>query len=89
VTGVAIRRLGRARPNCNAIAVNNRRQGACLRPPPRATPAACYEIAMRFAQGRNTTPDPAMAAAWLERAARGGLAPAQFDSAACTKKDSE
>jgi localization factor PodJL len=33
---------------------------------------------MRFAQGRNTTPDLAMAAAWLERAARGGLAPAQF-----------
>ena len=41
-------------------------------------PSACYEIAMRFAQGRNTTPDLAMAAAWLERAARGGLAPAQF-----------
>jgi len=41
-------------------------------------PSACYEIAMRFAQGRNTTQDLAMAAAWLERAARGGLAPAQF-----------
>ena len=41
-------------------------------------PSACYEIAMRFAQGRNTTPDLAVAAAWLERAARGGLAPAQF-----------
>jgi localization factor PodJL len=41
-------------------------------------PSACYEIATRFAQGRNTTPDLAMAAAWLERAARGGLAPAQF-----------
>ncbi len=41
-------------------------------------PSACYEIAIRFAQGRNTTPDLAMAAAWLERAARGGLAPAQF-----------
>jgi localization factor PodJL len=41
-------------------------------------PGACYEIAIRFAQGRNTTPDPAMAAAWLKRAARGGLAPAQF-----------
>jgi localization factor PodJL len=41
-------------------------------------PGACYEIAIRFAQGRNTTPDLAMAAAWLERAARGGLAPAQF-----------
>jgi localization factor PodJL len=41
-------------------------------------PSACYEIAMRFAQGRNTTQDLAMAAAWLERAARSGLAPAQF-----------
>src|SRR5260370_11041704 len=41
-------------------------------------PSACDEIAIRFAQGRNTTPDLAMAAAWLERAARGGLAPAQF-----------
>jgi localization factor PodJL len=41
-------------------------------------PSACYEVAIRFAQGRNTTPDLAMAAAWLERAARGGLAPAQF-----------
>jgi localization factor PodJL len=41
-------------------------------------PGACYEVAIRFAQGRNTTPDLAMAAAWLERAARGGLAPAQF-----------
>jgi len=41
-------------------------------------PSACYEIAMRFAQGRNTTQDLAMAAAWLNRAARNGLAPAQF-----------
>jgi len=41
-------------------------------------PSACFEIATRFAQGRNTTQDLAMAAAWLERAARGGLAPAQF-----------
>jgi localization factor PodJL len=41
-------------------------------------PSACYEIAMRFAQGRNTTQDLAMAAAWLERAARSGMAPAQF-----------
>jgi localization factor PodJL len=41
-------------------------------------PSACYEIAMRFAQGRNTTQDLAMAAAWLARAARSGLAPAQF-----------
>jgi localization factor PodJL len=41
-------------------------------------PSACYEIAIRFAQGRNTTADLTKAAAWLERAARGGLVPAQF-----------
>src|SRR5262249_36207380 len=41
-------------------------------------PSACYEIAMRFAQGRNTTPHLARVAACLTRAARGGLAPAQF-----------
>jgi localization factor PodJL len=41
-------------------------------------PGACYEIATRFAEGRNTTRDLAMAAAWLDRAARSGLAAAQF-----------
>jgi localization factor PodJL len=49
-------------------------------------PSACYEVAMRFAQGRNTTPDLAMAAAWLTRAARGGLAPAQFRLASMYEK---
>ena len=41
-------------------------------------PGASYEVAMRFAQGRNVPQDLAMAASWFERAARGGLAPAQF-----------
>jgi localization factor PodJL len=41
-------------------------------------PDASYEIALRFAQGRNVAQDFAVAAAWLERAARSGLAPAQF-----------
>jgi localization factor PodJL len=41
-------------------------------------PSASYEIAMRFAQGRNAGQDLAMAAAWLDRAGRSGLAPAQF-----------
>jgi localization factor PodJL len=49
-------------------------------------PSACYEIAIRFAQGRNTTPDLAKAAAWLERAARGGLVPAQFRLATMYQK---
>jgi localization factor PodJL len=41
-------------------------------------PGASYEIAIRFAQGRNAAPDFARSAAWLERAAQAGLAPAQF-----------
>jgi localization factor PodJL len=41
-------------------------------------PGASYEVAVRFAQGRNTPQNLAMAAAWFERAARSGLAPAQF-----------
>jgi localization factor PodJL len=41
-------------------------------------PGASYEVAIRFAQGRNTLRNLAMAAAWFERAARSGLAPAQF-----------
>ncbi len=41
-------------------------------------PGACYEIGIRFAEGRNTTVDLAKAAAWLDRAAQAGLAPAQF-----------
>jgi localization factor PodJL len=41
-------------------------------------PSASYEIAVRFAQGRNAPQDLGMAAAWLDRAARAGLAPAQF-----------
>ncbi|HMA73554.1 MAG TPA: hypothetical protein VKP67_19025 [Xanthobacteraceae bacterium] len=41
-------------------------------------PGASYEVALRFAQGRNAPQDLAMAAAWFERAARSGSAPAQF-----------
>ena len=41
-------------------------------------PGASYEVAIRFAQGRNAPQNLAMAAAWFERAARSGLAPAQF-----------
>jgi localization factor PodJL len=41
-------------------------------------PGASYEVAVRFAQGRNAPPNLAMAAAWFERAARSGMAPAQF-----------
>jgi localization factor PodJL len=49
-------------------------------------PSACYEIAIRLAQGRNTTRDLAKAAAWFERAARGGLVPAQFRLAVMYEK---
>ncbi len=41
-------------------------------------PAAAYEVAIRFAEGRGVPVDPAEAARWFERAAREGLAPAQF-----------
>ena len=41
-------------------------------------PAAAYEVATRFAEGRGVLQNGAAAAHWLERAAQGGLAPAQF-----------
>jgi localization factor PodJL len=42
-------------------------------------PGASHEIAIRFAQGRvGGAPNFEMAAAWLDRAARAGIAPAQF-----------
>ncbi|HXF86925.1 MAG TPA: hypothetical protein VNK48_01050 [Xanthobacteraceae bacterium] len=41
-------------------------------------PAAEYEIALRYAEGRGVTPNVEESARWLERAARSGFAPAQF-----------
>ncbi len=41
-------------------------------------PAADYEVASRFAEGRGVLQNAAAAAHWLERAAQKGLAPAQF-----------
>src|SRR5262249_11168007 len=41
-------------------------------------PAAQYEIAMRYAEGRGVPQNPADAVEWLERAAKRGFAPAQF-----------
>ncbi len=41
-------------------------------------PAAAYEIALRYAEGRGIGVDIAAAAVWLKRAAERGLAPAQF-----------
>ena len=41
-------------------------------------PAAAYEVASRFAEGKGVPQDLAMAAAWFDRAARRGIAPAQF-----------
>ena len=41
-------------------------------------PGASYEVAVRFAEGRNVPQDLAQAAAWFDHAARSGLAPAQF-----------
>jgi localization factor PodJL len=39
---------------------------------------ASYEVASRFAEGRNVPQDLPTAALWFERAARSGMAPAQF-----------
>jgi localization factor PodJL len=44
----------------------------------RGDPAAAYEIAARFAEGRGVAKNAAAAVHWLERAAAKGLAPAQF-----------
>jgi len=41
-------------------------------------PAAAYEVAARFAEGRGVAKNSAAAAHWLERAAKQGLTPAQF-----------
>jgi len=41
-------------------------------------PAAAYEVATRFAEGRGVLQNNQAAAHWLERAAKEGLAPAQF-----------
>jgi localization factor PodJL len=41
-------------------------------------PGASYEIAIRLAEGRNVPQDLAQAATWFDRAARSGLAVAQF-----------
>jgi localization factor PodJL len=41
-------------------------------------PAASYEVAARFAEGKVVPQDLAMAAIWFDRAARRGIAPAQF-----------
>ncbi|HTV88306.1 MAG TPA: tetratricopeptide repeat protein [Stellaceae bacterium] len=41
-------------------------------------PAAAYEIANRFAEGRGVLQNDKQAAYWLQRAAKQGLAPAEF-----------
>ena len=41
-------------------------------------PAAAYEVAMRYLEGRGVTNDSATGAVWLARAAEGGITPAQF-----------
>jgi localization factor PodJL len=41
-------------------------------------PSAAYEVAMRFVEGRGVPQSDDEAARWMERAAKQGLAPAQF-----------
>ena len=54
------------------------RQHIARRRRSRATPAAEYEIASRYAEGRGVPQTSNAAAEWFERAAKQGLAPAQF-----------
>jgi localization factor PodJL len=49
-------------------------------------PAAAYEVAMRFLEGRGVPANLEEAARWYERAARKGLAPAQFRYASMLEK---
>ena len=49
-------------------------------------PAAAFEIAVRFAEGRGVPVDLEEAARWYERAANRGLAPAQFRYASLLEK---
>jgi localization factor PodJL len=49
-------------------------------------PAAAFEIAVRFAEGRGVPVDLEEAARWYERAANKGLAPAQFRYASLLEK---
>jgi localization factor PodJL len=49
-------------------------------------PAAAYEVAMRFLEGRGVPANLEEAARWYERAASKGLAPAQFRYASMLEK---
>ena len=49
-------------------------------------PSAAYEVAVRLAEGRAVPQDDAGAAHWFERAAKKGLAPAQFRLASLYEK---
>jgi localization factor PodJL len=49
-------------------------------------PAAEYEIALRYSEGRGVTQSNAEALRWLERAAKAGFAPAQFRLASLNEK---
>ncbi len=49
-------------------------------------PAAEYEIAMRYTEGRGVPPNLEEAARWLEQSAKAGFVPAQFRLAALNEK---
>src|SRR5262249_56048342 len=51
-----------------------------------ADPAAAYEVAMRFLEGRGVPANLEEAAKWLENAASKGLVPAQFRYASMLEK---
>jgi localization factor PodJL len=49
-------------------------------------PAAQFEVAMRYAEGRGVAEDPAQAAQWLQRAALRGHGPAQYLLGICFER---
>jgi localization factor PodJL len=70
-------------PAAAAAAIDDKLPAAIGDPALRAAalggdPAAAYEVAARFAEGRGVPQNQVEAAHWLERAAKQGLAPAQF-----------
>ena len=71
------RRRLRRKPPADKLptAIGSRRLRAAAA---KGDPAAQFEIASRFADGRGVPQDLLAASDWFERAAKQGLAPAQF-----------
>ncbi|MDB5569203.1 MAG: peptidoglycan-binding protein, partial [Hyphomicrobiales bacterium] len=79
-----------------SIASKTPQRAQPVTPPPRPVelraaanagdPAAQYELGSRYAEGRGVARDPALAAAWFEKAAKQDFAPAQYRFGALLEK---